>query len=707
DVTKDSGQDQAKASKKSAATCLEGKRSQGIEIFLNGCGVNIGHVRSCVLDLDDQALGHENLGKVSDFYPNAEEVVLLKGFQQENDPKELPWGRAETFLIDLMSVPYFKERADCCMAKGMFAGEFFEISGDVGILRSSLVSIVNSASLPNIFALVMQVGNYLNHGTNKGAQRGFTLDTLPLLMRVEGFEDKSYTLMRFLMDTLESDRSVKDGALKDLELCESASKLDFEEASRRLSELEKKVRGVEAIVAAKAPSDAEATNGAADEGSPLGDSRFDRVMRSFVADAKTRLADLRTQVEEVAGLSKQCMDLYAEKLKTPASETLAKFALFRKDMEEGRRQNLLAKVKKEKAEKKKAEEKAKAEAKEQKAKVEEDAKAEAMEQKTGAEEKSKALVSVSEEASRPEASEKEQLSLDLAERPQESEPWKSDVDDPGSGDANSASTASPPHLGKMRQMALKMPQPRPQLTLSRGNQDKPERGIPPALALALAQSTSSSSSSSSNNNNNSGAGRQTVGHGSSSSTAAGRQTVGLSVGSGSLGLLSGSLGSLGSGRLSMGPLMGSSAGGRLSLGPGRGRESMNADIAKLFEQAREIARAGTGTETPSVSEGGSAAGGSSSSTAAPRESVAGGSRQRDGASDEILKVSKAGRLSIGPASAAKVQAAFAAAQAIANEGRLPTTAGLGGGGREGKPLEPGRRCEAGSPDGKEGSSEPT
>ena len=74
------------------------------------------------------------------------------------------------------------------------------------MLQSCLRAVTESVWLPNIFALVMQIGNYLNHGTSKGQQRGFTLDTLPLLNRVEGFQDKSYSLIRFIMDTLEADR---------------------------------------------------------------------------------------------------------------------------------------------------------------------------------------------------------------------------------------------------------------------------------------------------------------------------------------------------------------------------------------------------------------------------------------------------------------------------------------------------------------------
>ncbi|CAJ1376945.1 unnamed protein product [Effrenium voratum] len=336
--------------KKSVAQCLNAKRSQAVEIFLNGCGVNISHVKSAVLDLDDKVMNVDNLGKVIDFYPQGEELQELVDFKANNDPAVLPWGRAEEFLLQLMEMPDFKSRAESCLTRNMFEAEFGEVAKDVNLLDQCLSSVVNSKWLPNVFALVMQIGNYLNHGTNKGSQRGFTLDTLPLLTRVEGFEDKTYSLIRFIMDTLEADRKVKDGALEDLKLCEDASKLDFDESVRRLNELEKRVTTVEALL---------------EQGEPGENDRFHEAMQGFVKDARERLSKLREQVEQVQTLSKQCCDLFAEKPKTPSPETLGKLAAFRKDMEDARRQNLMAKVKKEKAEKRKAEQKEKAQARKQ------------------------------------------------------------------------------------------------------------------------------------------------------------------------------------------------------------------------------------------------------------------------------------------------------------------------------------------------------
>ena len=228
--------------------------------------------------------------KVLDLFPKGEELQELVDFKKSNDPAVLPWARAEDFLIQLMDISDFKVRAECCLTRGMFAAECDEAAKDLDTLHQALTAACNCEHLRKIFAVVMQIGNYLNHGTNKGAQRGFSLDTLPLLSRVEGFEGKAYSLLRFIMDEVEPD--VCRGALQELELCEAASKLDFDECVRRLSEMEKRLAALSEALGPAAEGDG------ADKTSKFGD-RFETVMRAFLDEAQLRVSKLRQQTEQV------------------------------------------------------------------------------------------------------------------------------------------------------------------------------------------------------------------------------------------------------------------------------------------------------------------------------------------------------------------------------------------------------------------------
>ncbi|CAK0840344.1 unnamed protein product [Prorocentrum cordatum] len=83
------------AKKKTVATCLDSKRSQAVEIFLNGAGVKLDQVKACLVELDEKAVAIENLQRILEFYPNAEEVPLLKEFQQERTTRQSCRGAAE------------------------------------------------------------------------------------------------------------------------------------------------------------------------------------------------------------------------------------------------------------------------------------------------------------------------------------------------------------------------------------------------------------------------------------------------------------------------------------------------------------------------------------------------------------------------------------------------------------------------------------
>ncbi len=49
-----------------------------------------------------------------------------------------------------------------------------------------------------IFGLIIQIGNYLNYGSTRGAAFGFSLDSLPMIARTSSFKDKQYSLAHFL-----------------------------------------------------------------------------------------------------------------------------------------------------------------------------------------------------------------------------------------------------------------------------------------------------------------------------------------------------------------------------------------------------------------------------------------------------------------------------------------------------------------------------
>merc|ERR1712007_195321 len=125
-------------------------------------------------------------------------------------------------------------------------------------------------------------------------------------------------------------------------------KLDLDDTVKRLADLDRKVRKAEEMVRARGE---DATEGQDPERGLVNDAKFEKIIRSFAVEGKSKLSLLIEQRDRVLVLVNRTCETFGEKNKTPVAETLKKLSAFRKDMEDARRSNLLARVKKDKAEK--------------------------------------------------------------------------------------------------------------------------------------------------------------------------------------------------------------------------------------------------------------------------------------------------------------------------------------------------------------------
>jgi len=103
------------------------------------------------------------------------------------------------------------------------------------------------------------------------------------------------------------------------------------------------------------PRGADATEGQDPERGLVNDAKFEEPIRSFALEGTSQLSLLIEQRDRVLVLVTRICETFGEKPKTPVAETLKKLSAFKKDLEDARRNNLLARAKKEKAERRAAE----------------------------------------------------------------------------------------------------------------------------------------------------------------------------------------------------------------------------------------------------------------------------------------------------------------------------------------------------------------
>merc|ERR1719263_2191244 len=104
---------------------------------------------------------------------------MLSPFAEDPRLKEtVRWGPAESFLLDMTTVPRLSQRLACFLSKLTFEQRKKDAEAQVEAINKAVQCLRGSKTLPLLLALVLQVGNALNAGTPRGAAAGFTSEAL-------------------------------------------------------------------------------------------------------------------------------------------------------------------------------------------------------------------------------------------------------------------------------------------------------------------------------------------------------------------------------------------------------------------------------------------------------------------------------------------------------------------------------------------------
>ncbi len=152
---------------KQFTSVLDQNRIQTIEIFLNARSVKLSQVEDRVVKMKRETMTNDLLRSVMDLYPTPEEIVLLQPLTNPETPPQYPLAKADAFLIGLMKIAFFKERADCVHIFSSFDEEAKSTKIDLELVLQCCTAIQNTQTLPAIFGMLVAIGNFMNYGWRK------------------------------------------------------------------------------------------------------------------------------------------------------------------------------------------------------------------------------------------------------------------------------------------------------------------------------------------------------------------------------------------------------------------------------------------------------------------------------------------------------------------------------------------------------------
>jgi len=151
------------------------KRSNQVNIALVKFKCSHERLRDAILKLDESVIKPEDVGRLRSIMPTADEMELLRSAEG------VSLGEAEKFLLLMSGIPRLSQRLECFHAKTSLDSRVMDVEAQVNVVIWATDCVRKSKSLPFLFALILQIGNFLNQGSMKGAAKGFRFDVLQKL----------------------------------------------------------------------------------------------------------------------------------------------------------------------------------------------------------------------------------------------------------------------------------------------------------------------------------------------------------------------------------------------------------------------------------------------------------------------------------------------------------------------------------------------
>uniref|UniRef100_A0A7N0U0I5 Formin-like protein n=1 Tax=Kalanchoe fedtschenkoi TaxID=63787 RepID=A0A7N0U0I5_KALFE len=177
---------------------LDSRRSQNIAILLRALNVTTDEVYEALLEGNLDTLGSELLESLLKMKPSEEEEQKLREF---NDESPLKLGPAEKFLKVLLEIPFAFERMDAMLYMAKFDSEVEYLTRTFQTLEAACDELKTSKMFLKLLEAVLQAGNRMNVGTDRGDALAFKLDTLLKLVDIKGTDGKT-TLLHFVVQEI-------------------------------------------------------------------------------------------------------------------------------------------------------------------------------------------------------------------------------------------------------------------------------------------------------------------------------------------------------------------------------------------------------------------------------------------------------------------------------------------------------------------------
>ncbi|KRZ50545.1 FH2 domain-containing protein 1 [Trichinella nativa] len=202
---------------------LDQKRSINVNIFLKQFRGGVEELANLIrCDRADEIGSPEKLRGMIKILSDQDEMEIIEGFTGYRTKL----GDAEKFFLYLREIPYYRIRVETMLLKSEFA-TIIEGMKSLEIVLRAAREVLKSRALPDLFYLVLLVGNYLNSGVHSDNACGFCLVSLWNLVDVRA-NLPNVTLIHYFAAEVEKKNQKLLSFCEELPHVEEASKISLD-----------------------------------------------------------------------------------------------------------------------------------------------------------------------------------------------------------------------------------------------------------------------------------------------------------------------------------------------------------------------------------------------------------------------------------------------------------------------------------------------
>jgi len=153
-----------------------------------------------ILNMDSkEELSKDTIEQLLKFVPTESEEALLN----ENCLEFMNMAEPDRFLYEMSKIFHYKQKLEALYFKKKYTERVKELTTKVSQAIECCNNIVIDKKIVTLLNIVLCMGNFMNQGHRNGTAVGFLISNLNKLADIKSSVDKSYSMLHYLIDTIE------------------------------------------------------------------------------------------------------------------------------------------------------------------------------------------------------------------------------------------------------------------------------------------------------------------------------------------------------------------------------------------------------------------------------------------------------------------------------------------------------------------------